>query len=91
MGLDGIDISEVESVISRTQLSQCTNSLKKIKLTSEEFVDTAGAAKYIFEKNKRNHLAIAGELAAKTYSLKIFKHEFEDGRLNYTRFSINRL
>ena len=87
MGLDSVEISEVESVISHPQaLSQCANSLKKIKLTPEAFVDTAGAAKYIFKKNKRNHLAIAGELAAKTYGLKIFQHEFEDERFNYTRF-----
>lgn len=87
MGLDGVEISEVESVISHPHaLSQCANSLKKLKLTPEAFIDTAGAAKYIFEKNKRNHLAIAGELAAKTYGLKIFQREFEDEQFNYTRF-----
>ncbi len=87
MGLDGVKISEVESVISYPQaLSQCANSLKKLKLTPEAFVDTAGAAEYIFEKNKRNHLAITGELAAETYGLKIFQHEFEDERFNYTHF-----
>nr|AAV29616.1 NT02FT0823 [synthetic construct] len=87
MGLNDVEISEIESVISHPQaLSQCANSLKKLKLTPEAFVDTAGAAKYIFEKNKRNHLAIAGELAAKTYRLKIFQHELEDEQFNYTRF-----
>lgn len=87
MGLPGVQISEVESVISHPQaLSQCANSLKKLKLVPEAFVDTAGAAKHIFEKNKKNHLAIAGELAAETYGLKIFQSEFEDESFNYTRF-----
>ncbi|GAB4225947.1 MAG: prephenate dehydratase [Francisella sp.] len=87
MGLDGVDISKVDSVISHPQaLSQCSNNIRKLKLTPQAFADTAGAAKYIFEKNKKNHLAIAGELAAKTYKLKIFQHEFEDEHFNYTRF-----
>ncbi|MDE4949204.1 prephenate dehydratase, partial [Francisella tularensis subsp. holarctica] len=30
--------------------------------------------------------AIAGELAAKTYGLKIFQHDLEDEQFNYTRF-----
>ncbi|AIT10150.1 prephenate dehydratase [Candidatus Francisella endociliophora] len=87
MGLSDVEFSEVESVISHPQaLSQCAKSLKKLKLTPEAFADTAGAAKYIFEKNKKNHLAIAGELAAETYGLKIFQSEFEDEHFNYTRF-----
>lgn len=89
MGLEDIKIEEVESVISHPQaLSQCAKSLRKLKLTPQAFVDTAGAAKYIFEKDKRNHLAIAGRLAAETYGLKVFQSEFEDEHFNYTRFLV---
>ena len=89
MGLPDTDISKIDSVISHPQaLAQCSNSLKKLKLESQTFVDTAGAAKYIFEKNKKNHLAIASKLAAETYGLKIFQSEFEDESFNYTRFLV---
>ena len=87
MGLPNTDITKVESVISHPQaLSQCSNSLKKLKLEPQVFVDTAGAAKYIFEKNKSNHLAIASKLAAETYGLEIIQDQFEDEHFNYTRF-----
>lgn len=87
MGLPDVEISEVKSVISHPQaLSQCSKSLKRLRLTPEAFIDTAGAAKYIYETNQHKHLAIAGELAAKTYGLKIFQNQFEDEHFNYTRF-----
>ena len=87
MGLFGTDIKKVDSVISHSQaLSQCLNNLKKLKLEPQVFVDTAGAAKYIFERNKSNHLAIASKLAAETYGLEIIQDKFEDEHFNYTRF-----
>ena len=87
MGLSDTEISNVKSVISHPQaLSQCSENLKKLGLKAQTFIDTAGAAKYIFEKNKNNHLAIASKLAAKTYGLKVFQSEFEDEHFNYTRF-----
>lgn len=89
MGLPDTDITKVDSVISHPQaLSQCSNSLKKLKLEPQTFGDTAGAAKYIFEKSKKNHLAIASKLAAETYGLKVFQSEFEDEHFNYTRFLV---
>ena len=89
MGLPNIDIAKIDSVISHPQaLSQCSNSLKMLKLEPQVFVDTAGAAKYIFEKNKTNHLAIASKLAAETYGLEIIQDEFEDEHFNYTRFLV---
>ncbi|AXA34091.1 prephenate dehydratase [Francisella adeliensis] len=89
MGLPNADLSKIESVISHPQaLSQCSNSLKKLKLEPEAFADTAGAAKYIFEKKSKNHLAIAGKLAAETYDLEIIQSEFEDEHFNYTRFLV---
>ena len=89
MGLPNVDVTKIESVISHPQaLSQCSNNLKKLKLEPQVFVDTAGAAKYIFEKNKSNHLAIASKLAAETYGLEIIKDAFEDEHFNYTLFLV---
>ncbi|MGQ4005870.1 prephenate dehydratase [Francisellaceae bacterium CB300] len=89
MGLPGVDITKIDSVISHPQaLSQCSNSLKALKLEPQVFVDTAGAAKYIFEKKKTNHLAIASKLAAETYGLEVIQDEFEDEHFNYTRFLV---
>ncbi|KEI36055.1 MULTISPECIES: prephenate dehydratase [Allofrancisella] len=87
MGLKDVKFSEIDAVISHPQaLAQCSKSLKKLKLTPQAFADTAGAAKYIFEKQKGNYLAIASKLAAETYGLEIFQSEFEDEHFNYTRF-----
>jgi prephenate dehydratase len=87
MGLADVDIQKVKSVISHPQaLSQCSQSLKKLKLNPQAFVDTAGAAKYLCDNKKTNKLAIASKLAAKTYGLKIFQSELEDEHFNYTRF-----
>ena len=89
MGLPNVDVTKIESVISHPQaLSQCSNNLKKLKLEPQVFVDTAGAAKYIFEEKKSNHLAIASKLAAETYGLEIIQDEFEDEHFNYTRFLV---
>ncbi len=87
MGLADADIQKIKAVISHPQaLSQCSQSLKKLKLNPQAFVDTAGAAKYLCENKKTNKLAIASKLAAKTYGLKIFQSELEDEHFNYTRF-----
>ncbi len=67
-------------------LAQCQNNIARMQLSPKIFVDTAGAAKYIAEKGILDQAAIASKLAAKTYSLKILKEQFEDEPFNYTRF-----
>lgn len=53
-----------------------------------EAFDTAGSAKYI-QDHKLSHVgAIASELAAEVYGLKILKEGIEDHDLNYTRFLV---
>ena len=56
MGMIGCNMSNIEGVISHPQaLSQCSDSLKRMKLTPQAFSDTAGAAKYISERKKLNY------------------------------------
>ncbi|MFC4892609.1 prephenate dehydratase [Pseudofrancisella aestuarii] len=87
MGLANSSLSKIEGVISHPQaLSQCSNSLKKMGLSPQVFGDTAGAAKYISERKKKNLLAIASKLAAETYNLEIIQSQFEDESFNFTRF-----
>ena len=50
--------------------------------------DTAGAAKMVSELNNKEDAAIASDLAAKIYNLKIIKSNFQDSNNNVTRFLI---
>lgn len=81
------NIDNIELVCSHPQaLAQCQNNIERMHLSPKSFVDTAGAAKYIAEKEVLTQAAIASKLAAKTYSLKVIKEHFEDEPFNFTRF-----
>ncbi|WP_235842378.1 prephenate dehydratase [Cysteiniphilum halobium] len=81
------DIDSIELVRSHPQaLAQCQNNIARMHLSPKNFVDTAGAAKYIAEKKILTQAAIASKLAAQTYSLKVIKEHFEDESFNFTRF-----
>ncbi|WP_440993079.1 prephenate dehydratase [Cysteiniphilum litorale] len=81
------DIDNIDLVRSHPQaLAQCQNNIARMHLSPKSFVDTAGAAKYIAEKEILTQAAIASKLAAQTYSLKVIKEHFEDEPFNFTRF-----
>ena len=83
------EIKNVISVRSHSQaISQCQKLINKYKFEPIIAADTAGSAKYISEKKLINEAAIASELAAKIYDLKIVKKNIEDNRSNVTRFLI---
>ena len=50
--------------------------------------DTAGAAKMVSELKNKEDAAIASDLAAKIYDLKIIESNFQDANNNVTRFLI---
>ena len=82
-------LKEIKKVLSHIHaLSQCKNSIKKFKLEAVNFIDTAGAAKFISEKKDITLAAVASELASKIYDLKILKKNFEDSKKNITRFLV---
>jgi prephenate dehydratase len=69
-------------------LLQCRNSLRELGITAEVFHDTAGAARSLSQTRERDRAAIAPEVAAELYGLKILKRHMEDARHNTTRFLV---
>ena len=89
MALPGIKIKNIKSVRSHSQaISQCQKLINSKQFETIIAADTAGSAKYISEKKIKNEAAIASELAAKIYDLKIVKKNIEDNQSNVTRFLI---
>tara|TARA_B100000989_G_C19529822_1_gene468960 strand:- start:408 stop:1238 length:831 start_codon:yes stop_codon:yes gene_type:complete len=89
LGLKDSKISDAKNVYSHVHaLSQCKKTIKRLKLKSVNFSDTAGAAKFILKLNDKSSAAIASELSAKIYGLQILKRNIEDENENFTRFLV---
>jgi len=89
MALENVKFEDIKSVRSHSQaISQCQKIINQKKLEPIIAADTAGSARYIKENNLRNEAAIASELAARIYNLKILKKNIEDNKGNVTRFLI---
>ena len=85
----GAKISDIKNVYSHSQaLSQCSNFIKTYNLTEYVSADTAGAAEEVSKSKDPTRAAVASELAAKIYDLKILKSNIEDAKHNTTRFLI---
>jgi prephenate dehydratase len=69
-------------------LGQCRKTLRKLHLKSVVSADTAGSAREISESGDVTRAAIASELAAKIYKLRILKRDIEDEKHNTTRFIV---
>ena len=69
-------------------LLQCRNSLREMGITAEVFHDTAGAARALSQTREPDRAAIAPDVAAELYGLKILKRHMEDARHNTTRFLV---
>lgn len=77
------------SAISHVQaLGQCRRALMARGLDPISFADTAGAARYVKEKNDPSLLAIASELAADVYGLEVVARDLQDEGHNTTRFVV---
>ncbi len=89
LGVKGSKIEEIRTVRSHSQaIGQCQKIILNNKLKSIISADTAGSAKFIAEKKDTSEAAIASELAAKIYNLKILKTNVEDESGNVTRFFV---
>ena len=83
------DIHKIKAVYSHPQaLAQCRNFLQKHKMEPIPFYDTAGSVKMLKEFPIDNAGAIASEIAAETYGMKIIEKGIEDSKSNYTRFIV---
>jgi prephenate dehydratase len=85
----GAKLSDLKEVHSHVHaLGQCRKAIKTHKLKPVVAADTAGAARELAELGDKTRAAIATELAAKTYGLKIAARNIEDEEHNTTRFVI---
>ena len=82
-------MSEIKNVYSHIHaLSQCKKKIKELKINPKNFIDTAGAAKFVASSKEVSIAAIASELSAEIYKLKILKKNMEDKKNNTTRFLV---
>jgi len=83
------ELRDIKFVRSHAQaIGQCQEIIKKNNFKSVISADTAGSAKDLAKSNDNSIAAIASELAAKTYGLKILKKNIEDDAGNFTRFLV---
>ena len=83
------EIKDIKYVRSHAQaIGQCQKIIKENKFKTLISADTAGSAKELATSNDLSIAAIASELSAKIYNLKILKKNIEDEKGNVTRFLI---
>jgi len=83
------ELKDIKYVRSHAQaIGQCQEIIKKNNFKSIISADTAGSAKDLAESDDLSIAAIASELAAQTYGLKILKKNIEDEAGNVTRFLV---
>jgi len=82
-------LKTVKSVQSHVQaLDQCRKIIRQLGLKPIVAADTAGSAREVAERDDPTCAAIASQLAAKTYKLKVLKKNIEDETHNTTRFIV---
>jgi len=83
------ELKDIKYVRSHSHaIGQCQEIIKKNNFKTIISADTAGSAKDLSESKDNSIAAIASELAAKTYGLKILKKNIEDEIGNVTRFLV---
>jgi len=82
-------LQDIKYVRSHAQaIGQCQNIINKKNFKPIISADTAGSAKELSEGDDKSIAAIASELSAKIYRLKILEKNIEDEKGNITRFLI---
>ncbi len=90
ISLKGTSLKSIKRIISHpAALQQCQEFIRSLKNVDVEIsYDTAGSVKLIKENNLRDAAAIASEISAKMYGMKILKRNVQDTQTNITRFLI---
>jgi prephenate dehydratase len=89
LGVKGAKISDLKTVFSQgPALGQCRRIIRDMKLTAQNWHDTAGSARHVAELKDKTAAAIASSLAAEIYGLDVLKAHIEDESHNMTRFLI---
>jgi prephenate dehydratase/chorismate mutase len=87
LATEGTDLREVRVVYSHPQaLAQCRGFLYENRLEARPYYDTAGAARMLTREKPRAAAAIASDLAAELYGLRVLARDIEDESSNSTRF-----
>ena len=89
LGKPDASIEDIKYVRSHAQaISQCQKIINEKNFQPIVSVDTAGSAKDLSEGKDKTIAAIASDLSAKMYNLKILQRNIEDDEGNVTRFLI---
>jgi prephenate dehydratase len=89
LGVTGAELGGIKTVLSQAPaLGQCRKLIRDMKLTAQNWHDTAGSARHVAEMNDPTIAAIASSLAGEIYGLRILKADVEDESHNMTRFLI---
>jgi prephenate dehydratase len=89
LGIRGAPLAGVKTVLSQAPaLGQCRKLIRDMKLTAQNWHDTAGSARHVAEMKDPSVAAIASSLAGEIYGLEILKADVEDETHNMTRFLI---
>ncbi len=87
--IKGTRIEDVRTVISHPQaLGQCADFIRENGFRTEEYANTALAAKYVKEKGDRSVAAIASAEAAEIFGLEVLTKNINASRSNTTRFAV---
>jgi prephenate dehydratase len=89
MAPNGASLRTIRTVESHVHaLGQCRNVIRSLGVKAVVAADTAGAARDVAEAGNVSRAALATELAAKIYGLKILKRNVADAKHNTTRFVV---
>ena len=89
LGKPDATIEDIKYVRSHAQaISQCQKIIAQRNFKPIISIDTAGSAKDLAEGKDKTIAAIASDLSAKMYNLKILQKNIEDDKGNVTRFLI---
>ena len=86
-GIRDGELKDVKEIYSHPQaLMQCREFIKENGYMAKNEINTAVAAKKVFEMNNKNAACICSVEAAENYGLKILKENINSEKLNYTKF-----
>ena len=85
----GVNYADIDEVYSHPQaLAQCSEFLKNFAFTGVNYTNTAAAAKFVAESDRKDVGVICSADAAKKYGLQILKTRIQNISNNRTRFIV---
>ncbi|MEE0969807.1 MAG: chorismate mutase [Clostridia bacterium] len=89
LGTPDAELSDIKEVVSHPQaLGQCAEYIRNCGFITNEYTNTALAAKYVSSKGDKSIAAIASEEAAEIFGLKVLARNINASRSNTTRFAV---